>query len=117
MLKVLFVDDDENILKSFKRVLHSYCKKYEFTFVLTGGEALSVARTNPPDILFTDSKMPGMSGFELIAKMKEWFPKVVTVIVSGEMGSGVKEGEAAGYYLAKPCKVEEIVSILEEQEL
>ena len=111
---VLFVDDEENILRSFRRVLQPYGKSYDFRFASGAEEALRLSHDAPPAFLFTDSKMPTVSGRELILHMKKLFPGLVAILISGEIHRDESEAEVADHFLAKPCGVGQIMKILEE---
>lgn len=111
---VLFVDDEENILRSFRRVLQPYAESYDFRFASGGEEALRISGDFPPAFLFADSKMPGISGGELILRLKDAVPGLITVLVSGEINRDQSEMGGADHFLAKPCGVDEIVKILEK---
>ena len=67
--KVLVVDDDAVVGKSFHRVL-SENKGYVVTTVENAHEALKQMREQSFDVVFTDIKMPGMDGVELAERVK-----------------------------------------------
>ena len=79
--KVLVVDDDPVITKSFERSLPK--QEYVVVTASSGSEALEKLKEGDYDVVFTDIKMPGMSGLELaqeIKAKKSWTP---VVIISG----------------------------------
>ena len=69
LLKVLVVDDDAVVGKSFNRVL-TRDKGYVVITAQNGAEALEKMRTQQYDLVFTDIKMPGMDGVELAEQVK-----------------------------------------------
>ncbi len=79
---VLFVDDDEAMLHSYKRALLE--EPYQLLFAQSGAEALETMAENPVQVLAVDVCMPGMSGLELIQITKERFPHVVPILISGQ---------------------------------
>ncbi len=116
MYKVLLVDDESIIIDSISSLI-------DWTghgFVLAGAaqngiEAYDMVKNYQPDIIITDIKMPGMSGLDLIEKVRAELPETVFLILSGygefdfasrAMEYGVK------YYLLKPCDEEEILPVL-----
>jgi CheY-like chemotaxis protein len=107
--KVLVVDDDPVIGKSFDRVLSG--KGYAVITASNGQEALNKLDTEDYDAVFTDIRMPGMSGIEMVARIKERRPWLPVVIVTG-YGSPDNEAkaEAAGVsgFLRKPLSPEMI---------
>jgi CheY-like chemotaxis protein len=101
--KILVVDDDPVIRRSFDRVLSE--SGYEVSTAHDGSEALASMSREEYDVVFTDIKMPGMDGLELAERIRETRPWVPVVIVTG-YGSpeNVKRAELAGVagFLDKP---------------
>ena len=107
--KVLVVDDDAVVGKSFNRVLSS--KGYVVTTAQNAHEALKQIREQEFDVVFTDIKMPGMDGVELAERVKSSRPWTPVVIITG---FGTTENEsrakAAGVsdFMRKPLSPEMI---------
>src|SRR3989304_108795 len=89
--KILVVDDDPVIGKSFDRVLSG--KGYAVITAANGEEALGKLRSEAYDLVFTDIKMPGISGIEVAERVKASQPWLPVVIVTG-YGSGDNEARA-----------------------
>jgi putative nucleotidyltransferase with HDIG domain len=78
---VLFVDDEVNILKALSRLFRS-----EPVRVLTAGsgdEALGVLEREPIRVIVSDQRMPGLPGVKLLAKVRERWPDVVRIMLTG----------------------------------
>ena len=107
--KVLVVDDDPVVGKSFNRVLSQ--KGYVVVTAGNAQEALSKVQDGEYDVVFTDIKMPGMSGIELAERLKVERPWTPVVIVTG-FGSTANQdrAKAAGVssFLQKPLSPEMI---------
>jgi len=107
--KVLVVDDDPVVGKSFDRVLSG--KGYAVITARNGEEALSKLRNETYDVVFTDIKMPGMNGLEVAERLRETQPWLPVVIVTG-YGTDAYEAraKAAGVsgFLRKPLSPEMI---------
>lgn len=107
--KILVVDDDPVVGKSFDRVLSG--KGYAVITASDGQEALDKLAREDYDAVFTDIKMPGMSGIEVAARVKAARPWLPVVIVTG-YGSEANEAKAkeAGVaaFLRKPLSPEMI---------
>lgn len=107
--KILVVDDDPVIGRSFDRVLSG--KGYAVITARNGEEALNKLSHEQYDAVFTDIKMPGMSGLEVAERVKARRPWVPVVIVTG-YGTDANESraEAAGVsgFLRKPLSPEMI---------
>lgn len=107
--KVLVVDDDPVVGRSFDRVLSE--KGYLVKTARDGPEALDKLGGEEFDVVFTDIKMPGMDGVELAGRVKARRPWVPVVIVTG-YGTAANEARAkeAGVsaFLRKPLSPEVI---------
>lgn len=113
--KILVVDDDPIVGKSFERVLGA--KGYAVITAANGEEALRKLGTGDYDLLYTDIKMPGMSGIEITERVKASQPWLPVVIITGY---GTEENEAraaaAGVraFLNKPLSPEMIIGTTEK---
>jgi CheY-like chemotaxis protein len=101
--KVLVVDDDPVVRKSFDRVLSS--KGYAVITAENGEEALRKLNEEKYDVVYTDIRMPGMNGLEVAEKIKARRPWTPVVIITG-YGTDIAEerAKAAGVssFLHKP---------------
>ena len=107
--KVLIVDDDPVVAKSFDRVLGE--RGYVVITARDGEEALTKMKNEEYDVVFTDIKMPGMSGLEVAERVKARRPWTPVVIVTGYGSPANKaRAEAAGVsgFLDKPLSPEMI---------
>ena len=107
--KILVVDDDPVVSKSIGRVLAG--KGYAVISAQNGEEALSKLGSETYDVVFTDIKMPGMSGLEVAERVKASQPWLPVVIVTG-YGTDAYEARAAAAgvsgFLRKPLSPEMI---------
>ncbi len=108
--KVLVVDDDPVVGKSFNRVL-SKEKGYVVITAENAAQALEKLREQEYDVVFTDIKMPGMDGVELAERVKARRPWTPVVIVTG-YGTTANEQRARALgvsaFLNKPLSPEMI---------
>jgi len=107
--KVLVVDDDPVVGKSFNRVLSN--KGYLVINAQNAAEALEKLREEEYDVVYTDIKMPGMDGIELAERVKAKRPWTPVVIVTGYGSTANEErARAAGVsaFLNKPLSPEMI---------
>ncbi len=108
--KVLVVDDDPVVGKSFNRVL-SQDKGYVVITAQNAAEALERLREQEYDVVFTDIKMPGMDGVELTERVKASRPWTPVVIITGYASlSNEQRATAAGVsdFMRKPLSPEMI---------
>ena len=107
--KVLVVDDDPAVRKSIDRVLSS--KGYAVITAENGEEALCKLNEEKYDLVYTDIRMPGMSGLEVAEKVKAQRPWTPVVIITG-YGTDAAEAraKAAGVsgFVHKPLSPEMI---------
>lgn len=105
--KVLVVDDDPVVRKSFDRVLSG--KGYAVISAENGEEALRKLNEEKYDVVYTDIRMPGMSGLEVAERVKARQPWTPVVIITG-YGNDAAEAraKAAGVanFLHKPLSPE-----------
>ena len=78
---VLFVDDEEKVLKAIERCLldESYNKYY----AKSGQEALDILRRDEVHVIVVDMVMPGMNGLELLKIVKKQYPNIIIMVLSG----------------------------------
>ena len=106
---VLFVDDEEKLLRSLKRGL--LAEPYNALFANSGKKALEVLKNNEVHVLVTDMRMPEMSGLELLRIVKEEYPHIVRMVLSGytqisTLLTAINQGEIYKF-ITKPWKLEE----------
>jgi len=105
---VLFVDDEENFLNAVKRVLMD--EPFETLFATNSKQAMEILQNQEIHVIVADIRMPGISGLELLEKVKCEFPHVIRLILSGDAQSetvleAINKGEVFRY-IPKPCKME-----------
>jgi len=107
--RVLVIDDDPVVGKSFDRVLSP--KGYAVIAAADGTEALARLASEDYDVVYTDIKMPGMDGLEVAKRIKASRPWLPVVIVTG-YGTDANEAEArrlgVADFLRKPLSPEVI---------
>jgi len=102
---LLIVDDEEGPRQSLRIIFKD---DYEVLVAENGPRALELARTHPVDAAVLDLRMPGMSGIEVIASLKEQHPTVQTIVLTGyETVETARQALRLGAtdYLSKPCDI------------
>jgi two-component system response regulator AtoC len=100
--RVLVVDDKENILKLFARILGD---GYRLTTAADGARAISLLATQPFDVVVTDLRMPGADGFEVLRAVKATAPETEVIMMTAyaTVGDAVEAMRQGAYdYLQKP---------------
>ena len=78
---VLFVDDEEKILKSIERCLLD--EPYHKYYAKSGQEAVKILKREEVHVIVTDMRMPEVSGLELIKIIKKEYPHIISMVLSG----------------------------------
>jgi len=78
---VLFVDDEERVLSCLKGGLLD--EPYKSLFANSGKEALEILEQNEVHVIVTDMRMPEMSGLDLLRAVKEEYPHIIRMVLSG----------------------------------
>ncbi len=110
--KILVVDDKENMLKLFDRVLR---ESHSVTVASDGAAALELLQTRRFDVVITDIKMPGADGFEVLSAVKRRSPETEVVLVTAysTVANAVKAIKKGAYdYLPKPFDPDEMLLLV-----
>ena len=112
--RVLFVDDEANILDGLRRMLRSFRKEFEICFAESGAKALALLNGNPFDVVVSDMRMPGMDGAELLFEVQKKYPHSIRIMLTGQADdeSTLRTVGVAHQFLAKPCEPERLINIL-----
>ena len=78
---VLFVDDDQKMLRCLRRAFQD--EPYETLFASSGPEAIEILRRNAVQVVVSDLRMPDMSGLQLFEVVQEEHPDIIRIILSG----------------------------------
>jgi two-component system response regulator HydG len=112
-MKILVVDDDQRIVKTTCDILK--IKGHEPVAAYSGEEGVEKVRSDPPDCVLMDIKMPGINGVEAMKRMKQIVPDLPIVLVSAYATDDLmQEAKGAGAYaiLSKPLNFPMILSFL-----
>jgi len=111
---VLFVDDEEAVLRSLKRLVRK--EDYDVHLAGSGGEALRIMEEAPVDVIVSDQRMPEMTGIQLLKQVKERWPQTVRILLSGyteieDLLSAINEGEVYRF-VSKPWDNQAFLNLL-----
>jgi len=108
-INILYVDDEENNLFSFKA---NFRIKYNVYTAISGFEALEILKSTPISVIITDQRMPEMTGVAFLEKVCELYPDTIRILLTGYSDiSAVIEAVNKGkifHYLNKPWNEEEL---------
>jgi len=113
---LLFVDDEENILRSLVRACR--CNGYKIFTATSGPDALKVLDENEIQVVVSDQRMAIMSGIDFLKNVKARFPHTVRIVLSGytdldAVTQAINEGEIYKF-IAKPWEDDALREALEE---
>src|ERR1051326_6622314 len=105
MKHILFVDDEERVLAALKSMLHSKSKEWDIEFAQGPLPALERVHSKPFDLVVSDMRMPGMSGPQLLERVRLHSPEAIRMILSEELAVDAEKGATlvAHQCLSKPC--------------
>lgn len=112
-MKILVVDDDRRIVKTTCDILK--IKGYESVAAYTGEEAMEKVKSELPDCVLMDIKMPGLSGVEAMKQMQQIAPALPVILISAYATEDlIAEAKRSGAYsvMNKPVNFQVILSLL-----
>lgn len=114
-IRILFVDDQANILDGLRRMLRSHKNEWDMCFATGGSEALQFLSEHRVDILVTDMKMPGINGAELLDEVRIKYPDTARFVLSGyvDREMALQSVMNVHRYLSKPCNADDMIGVLE----
>lgn len=109
--RLLFVDDEERVLRSLKSVFR---RQYDVYVASSGFEALEILAQQPIDVIISDQRMPNMTGNELLSLVRQQYPSVMRLLLTGYVDKlaiidTINEGEIFRY-ISKPWDIDDIKS-------
>ena len=109
MERILIVEDDPPLRLAMTKALKA--AGYEVSTAKAGDEGLEAALANPPDVVLLDVMLPGMNGYEVLAKLRKHDPDlpIVMITAKGEEADKVRGLElGADEYVVKPVGLAEL---------
>ncbi len=103
--RILFVDDEPDILQGLRDRLRRLRKKWDMVFVESGRKALEALAETQFDVIVTDMRMPQMDGATLLRNVVDKHPEVTRIVLSGhaELAIALRVVPVAHQFLSKPC--------------
>jgi DNA-binding NtrC family response regulator len=111
---ILIIDDDSEIRYSLSRVLSS--RRYNVIEAPSGEQGIVVVKKSPPDLVFLDIRMSGMSGLEALQHIRSSNPKQMVILMTA-FGTAQTAIEAMKYgafdYIMKPFDPQKVLTLAE----
>jgi two-component system, NtrC family, response regulator PilR len=113
MTSILVVDDEQSMREFLKILLEK--EGYQVTTAVDGGSALNLAENDPFDLVISDIRMPGLTGLELLARLKQLRADIAVIMITAfaspdDAVAAMKNG--AFDYITKPFNVDEIKGVI-----
>ena len=117
-MRVLFVDDEELVLEGIADMLHRDRHRWQVGFATGGRAALEILAAGGIDMVVTDLRMPDMDGEQLLLEVRERYPEVARIVLSGQAEAATAQRllAVAHQFLAKPCPAEQVREVLARTE-
>jgi putative two-component system response regulator len=115
--RVLFVDDEINILKTVLRIFSDKRADIDILVATNAEDALDIVRSNDISVIVTDNIMPGMKGVELLSQIKDVSPDTVRIMMTGYANlntvlDAINRCELFRF-IVKPWNNDDLISIVE----
>jgi two-component system response regulator (stage 0 sporulation protein F) len=114
--RVLLVDDQREIRLALREAIETLGSDFSVTDVPSGEEALLEASSNTYDLLISDVRLPGISGLELIKKIKKLNAEISIILMTGllepHIRQKVADAGAAAFFL-KPIEIADFLDAVE----
>lgn len=112
MKKILLIDDTPHILEGLRDILEM--ENFEIIAAKNAQEGLDKINSEKPDLIITDILMPGISGLELLKRIKksDQTKDIPVIILSANADSeniDIAKSLKADFYLKKPCSANELL--------
>ena len=115
MKRILFVDDESNVLDGIRRMLHADRRRWDMHFAVGGEAALRACEARKFDVVVSDMRMPGMDGATLLGHIRDRYPETARLILSGysEVALTTRAIAVAYRVISKPCKGPDLQAVIE----
>ena len=116
-MHILLTDDDEEVLKVIGRFL--VARGHRLRTASNGPRALQQIEEQPPDLVLCDFQMPRMDGIELLHTVRERFPAISVILMTGDrdIDTAIAAFRGGAHdFLKKPVRLEELLGCLRKIE-
>ncbi len=108
--RVIFVDDEPNILRGLQRTFRRMRNEWDMDFLEGGEAALKHLADNPADVIVSDMRMPGIDGAQFLTEASKTHPETIRIILSGEADREMtfRTVGVSHQFLPKPCNTDDL---------
>ena len=112
---ILIVDDEPEILQSLLGLLR---REFQLFTATSGEEALAILKEHPIHVIMTDQRMPGMTGVELMQRVRAEYPESIRIVFTGyaDIKAVVEAINTGGLYryITKPWDPDNLIELLHQ---
>ena len=117
ILKVLFVDDEPNLLSAVKRAFHKI-QDFKIDTAESGKEGIEkIKQDGPYAVVVSDLRMPGMDGIQFLTRVKELSPDTVRIMLTGyaDIQTAIEAINSGNVFrfLTKPCSTDTLLQTVQ----
>jgi len=115
MSKILIIDDDDQLRRSFEKLLRE--EGYEIRSAASGETGLQQVRKEMPDLVILDMRLPGMNGFETFKHIHDLDPKLPVIIMTafGTTETAIEATKIGAHdYILKPFDIPEMLKVIRQ---
>lgn len=113
--RILFVDDEPNVLSGLRRMLRGKRAEWEMEFCEGGAQALEALADGGATLIVTDMRMPEISGAALLREVGEKYPETIRFVLSGQSDeeAGIRASGVTHQFLSKPADKDVLINSIE----
>lgn len=113
--RILFVDDEPNVLSGLRNLLRKQRHQWDMLFATSGPAALEELAQGPVDVIVSDMRMPGMDGAALLTRVRDLYPQTARIVLSGhaERDAIARVVSVAHQFLSKPADAGTVQAVIE----
>ena len=115
MSKILIIDDDDQLRKSFEKLLSE--EGYTVSSAASGESGLEIIQSRSPDLVIADIRLPGISGLEVYRAIRKLDPKLPVIIMTayGTTETAIEATKMGAFdYILKPFEVPEMLAVIKQ---
>lgn len=114
--EILIVEDQREVSRLLRSALETLEQKIDVTEIPSGEEAILFSSRNPIDLLVSDFRLPGMTGIELMTKVRKYHPEMKVILITGQTDPKVRQDVAdagADAFFIKPVPMADFLDAVE----
>jgi HD-like signal output (HDOD) protein len=115
-MNILFVDDENDVLEGYKRMLFPMKDDWPQFFSSNGNHALEILKKENIDVIVCDLRMPIMDGAVLLDEVKKLYPNILRLVLSGYQNDmkAIRATGVAHQFISKPCSAQSLKTTIEK---